>query len=54
MGEFDQLDALMQAAHAEALDALATRINVEERLRQMLGGVEDLPPGNCGPGSSGT
>jgi len=54
MGEFDQLDALMQAAHAEALDALAARINVEERLRQMLRDVEDPSSGGCGAGSDDT
>jgi hypothetical protein len=54
MGEFHELDTLMHAAHAEALDALAERIDVEERLRQMLGDVEDPQSEDREPGSSGT
>jgi hypothetical protein len=53
MSEFDQLDALMHAAHAKALDVLGEHINVEERLRQLLEDVENPRSGNCGPASSG-
>jgi hypothetical protein len=54
MGEFDQLDALARAAHAEALDVLAARIDVKDRLRQLLADLEDPPSGNYEPGNGGT
>jgi hypothetical protein len=40
MGEFDQLDAYMHAADAEALAALAIRLDVEARLQQVLRDAE--------------
>lgn len=43
-GEFEQLDILMYAADVEALEALATRIDVEKRLRQLLRDVERPSP----------
>ncbi len=54
MGEFDQLDVFMHAAHTEALEALAARIDVEERLRQLLLDTEHSSPGNRESGSGGT
>lgn len=41
-GEFDQLDAYMDAADAEALAALTARLDVEARLRQVLQNAEQL------------
>lgn len=35
-GEFDELDAYVRAADAEALAALAARIDVERHLQQLL------------------
>ena len=41
VGGFRQLDALMHALHAEALELLTTRVGVEEQLRQLLWDIEN-------------
>ncbi len=42
VGEFDQLDAYIHVADAEALAALTARLDVEARLQRVLRHVEQL------------
>jgi hypothetical protein len=52
--EFEPLDAVMHTAHKEALGVLAARIDIEERLRQLVPDVENRPERSRGPGSNDT
>jgi hypothetical protein len=49
-GEFSLLDAYVYAANAEALAALAIRIDVDRRLEQLLRAAEHLPEDDQEPG----
>jgi hypothetical protein len=53
-GELEQLDAAMRTAHIEALGALAARIDIEERLRQLLYDAGNAPQESREPGGSDT